>query len=91
MNLSEIAARYNIPIAALRYRINEKGLSMREALSRPLDPGHVRGPSTIKQRARAAGVAEATIRRRLALGMALDDALKLPPQRGWKVKLEARP
>lgn len=81
MNLTYLSRLHKFPLSALRYRIDEKGLSLREALSRPFAPGRERGPDTIKQRARAAGKSETSVRRRLDLGMSLGDAVADAPKR----------
>lgn len=60
----------------VRSRMKLKGLTLDEALSRPMAP---RGANTITQRARAAGMNPSTVHRRMAdRGMTLDEALATP-------------
>lgn len=85
MTLKEVAAQHNISYHAILYRVNEKRLPLREAVARPYTP-QKRGPDTIKQRVKVAGVSETTVRRCLARGMTLEEALVYKPQTGFRVR-----
>jgi hypothetical protein len=71
----------------IRSRIRLKGMSVNDALTRPLSP---RGPRSMSRRARALGFSPSTISKRmLCCGMTLDEALtggkdlRVRDKRGW--------
>lgn len=87
MTLKDIAKQHGLSYEAMQYRVRVKKLSREEAVARPFVP-QIKGPGSVKHDARAAGKSETTVRRAMARGLTLPEALAYVPQPvGLKVKL----
>jgi lambda repressor-like predicted transcriptional regulator len=67
-----------VPVQRTVDRVRKKGLSIVDAITRPLSNCAVRGTDTVNQRARAAGVSPSTIHARIRKGMPKEEALTKP-------------
>ena len=68
------ARRLGLKPDTIRKRIKQKGLSLTEALSRPV--AHRRDPAGVHARAKAAGMHPSTVYRRIDAGMTVDEAVR---------------
>jgi hypothetical protein len=68
------ARRLGLKPDTIRKRIKQKGLSLTEALSRPV--ARRRDPAGVHARAKAAGMHPSTVYRRIDAGMTVDEAVR---------------
>lgn len=69
------AKRHGLSPALVRFRIKQRGWNVDRALTTPAAPSTSPVDTSIAGRARAAGLNEKTVRKRIASGMSVEDAL----------------